>query len=189
MLPSGSFAFLANTTALNTFNVCNNGQNTSATTNSAPKLLGSILNTDQIVALDSTGLNIETVNVGAPASGFCPPTVSFSNSFIDFLAGPFTANQLIVPGNAAHIVVLPKGQNRIFSAVPGSGPGVANLTAGATEALAGGMTLDGNTLWVGVQGDHTLHRINLTTLTDEFQMQPNVNGAQSTPDIVAVRPK
>jgi len=189
MLPSGSFAFLANSTALNTFNVCNNSQNTSAPTNSAPKLLGSILNTDQIVALDSTGLNIETVNMGAPASGFCPPTVSFSNSFIDFLAGPFTANQLIVPGNAAHIVVLPKGQNRIFSAVPGSGPGVANLTAGATEALAGGMTLDGNTLWVGVQGDHTLHRINLTTLTDEFQMQPNVNGAQSTPDIIAVRPK
>lgn len=194
MLPSGPLAFLANSTVpaptvLNAFNVCNNSAAASAPTNSAPKLLSSILNTNQIVALDSTGLNIETVNVGAPASGFCPPTVSFSNSFIDFLAGPFTANQLIVPGNAAHIVVLPKGQNRIFSAIPGGGPGVANLAAGATEALAGGMTLDGNTLWVGVQGDHTLHRINLTTLADEFQMQPNVNGAQSTPDIVAVRPK
>lgn len=189
MLPSGPFTFLANSTALNAFNVCDNGQTTSAPTNSAPLLLGSILNTDQIVALDSTGINIETVTVGPPANGFCPPTVSYSNSFIDFLAGPFTANQLIVPGNGAHIVVLPKGQNRILSAVPGGGPGVAALTAGATEALSGGMTLDGNTLWVGVQGDHTLHRINLLTLTDEFQMQPNVNGAQSTPDLVAVRPQ
>ena len=189
MLPSGPFTFLANSTALNAFNVCDNGQTTSAPTNSAPLLLGSILNTDQIVALDSTGINIETVTVGPPANGFCPPTVSYSNSFIDFLAGPFTANQLIVPGNGAHIVVLPKGQNRVLSAVPGGGPGVASLTAGATEALSGGMTLDGNTLWVGVQGDHTLHRINLLTLTDEFQMQPNVNGAQSTPDLVAVRPQ
>ena len=50
------------------------------------------------------------------------------------------------------------------------------------------MTLDGNTLWVGVQGDHTLHRINLLTLTDEFQMQPNANSAGSTPDLVVVRP-
>ena len=189
MLPSGPFAFLASSTALNTFNVCDNSQSAIAPTNSAPKLLGSILSTDQIVALDSTGLNIETVTVGPPASGFCPPTVSFSNEFIDFFAGPFTANQLIVPGNGAHIVVLPKGQNRIFSAIPGSGPGVADLAAGATEALAGDMTLDGNTLWVGVQGDHTLHRINLLTLTDDFQMQPNVNSAGSTPDIVVVRPK
>jgi trimeric autotransporter adhesin len=189
VLASGPLAFLANSTALNAFNVCNNSQTTSAPTNTAPQLLGSILNSDRIVALDTTGLNIETVNVGTPGSGFCPPTVSYTNEFIDFLAGPFTANQLIVPGNAAHIVVLPKGRNQIFSAISGSGPGVATLTAGATEALSGGMTLDGNTLWVGVQGDHTLHRINLLTLADEFQMQPNVNGAQSTPDLVVVKPK
>ncbi|HEX7286282.1 MAG TPA: Ig-like domain-containing protein [Candidatus Angelobacter sp.] len=189
VLASGPLAFLANSAALNAFNVCNNSQTSNAPTLTAPQLLGSILNSDRIVALDTTGLNIETVNVGAPASGFCPPTVSYTNEFIDFLAGPFTANQLIVPGNAAHIVVLPAGRNQIFSAISGSGPGVATLSPGATEALSGGMTQDGNTLWVGVQGDHTLHRINLLTLADEFQIQPNVNGAKSTPDLVAVKPK
>jgi trimeric autotransporter adhesin len=191
MLPSGPVAFLGSSSAgLSAFNVCNNSAAPAPPTNSSNiQFVGSILGTDQIVAMDTTGLDIETVNVGQPASGFCPPTLSYNNQFIDFGQGPFTARQLIVPGNAAHIVVLPAGLNKIFSAIPATGPGIANLAAGATEPLSGGMTLDGNTLWVGVQPDHTLHRINLLTLTDEFQMQPNANSAQSTPDIVVVKPK
>ncbi|HKW75545.1 MAG TPA: hypothetical protein VJN64_08470, partial [Terriglobales bacterium] len=120
--------------------------------------------------------------------GFCPPSVSFSNQFVDFSGfGAFTGRQLIVTGN--RIVVLPSGQGRIFSLVPGSAPAAVSIAAGATDPLSGGLTLDGNTLWIGMGSDHSLHRIDLTSGTDSLQLQPNVNAANSTPDIVAVRPK
>jgi hypothetical protein len=190
VLPSGQFAFFANTSALSRFNVCNNSQTTDVATNSAPQLVGAVLNTNQIVAVDSTGVNFESVTPGPAAAGFCPPASSITNQFIDFGIGAFTARQLIVPGNGAHIAVLPAGRNFILAAISGGGPGIIPLAAGATEALSGSMTLDGNTLWVGVNPDHTVHRINLLTSADEFQIQPSVNGGSgSTPDLIAVRPK
>ena len=73
--------------------------------------------------------------------------------------------------------------------VPGAGPGFIPLAAGGTEAVSGDMTLDGNTLWVGVAGTNTVHRINLANATDDFQIQLNLNGTNAVPDIVAVRPK
>jgi trimeric autotransporter adhesin len=190
VLPSGSLAFLASSAGLAAFNVCNNSAAPNAPTNSSNiQLVNSLPNTDTIVAVDSPGLDLETVNVGQPASGFCPSPVSFSGQFVDFGVGAFTARQLIVAGNGPHVAVLPAGINKVLSLVPGNAPTVVTLAAGATEALSGGLTQDGNLLWVGVQGDHTLHRVNLITGADEFQMQPNANSAQSTPDLVVVRPK
>lgn len=189
VLSSGGLALFANNTGLSTFNICDNSPGPAVGTNSAPQLVGSILNSNQVVAIDSTGVNFETINVAPPASGFCPINASSSNQFFNFNAGAITARQLIIASNGSHIVVLPAGRNFMLGAIPGQGSGIIPLGAGATEALGGSMTLDGSTLWVGVNPDHTLHRINLNTLADEFQMQPNVDGGGSTPDLVAVKPK
>ncbi len=189
VLPSGQFAFFVNGPSLSTFNVCNNTQASAVATNSAPQLVSAVLNTNQVVAVDSTGVNFEAVTPGPASAGFCPPTSSINNQFFDFGIGAFTARQLVVPSNGAHIAVLPAGHNFVLAAISGSGPGIIPLAANATEALSGSMTLDGNTLWVGVNPDHSVHRINLLTSADEFQIQPSVNGANSTPDLIAVRPK
>ena len=87
------------------------------------------------------------------------------------------------------MVQLAAGQPRVLVGIPGAGPGVITLAAGGTEAVSGDMTLDGNTLWVGVAGTNTVHRINLANATDEFQLQLNLNGTNALPDILAVRPK
>jgi len=81
------------------------------------------------------------------------------------------------------------GQPQVLVGIPGAGPGLIPLAAGGTEAVSGDMTLDGNTLWVGVAGTNTVHRINLGNSTDDLQIQLNLNGTNAVPDIVAVRPK
>jgi hypothetical protein len=55
--------------------------------------------------------------------------------------------------------------------------------------VSGDMTLDGQTLWVGVAGTNSVHHINLANSTDDFQISLNLNGNNAIPDIVAVRPK
>ncbi len=187
-LPSGSLAFFSGSAGLSGFHVCDNSQGANPPTNAATGQLGSILNTDQIVALEATGVDILSSTLGFPAAGFCPPSVSFSNQFVDFSGfGAFTGRQLIVTGN--RVVVLPSGKTQIFSLVPGTAPAAVSIAAGASDPLSGGLTLDGNTLWVSLGSDHSLHRIDLTAGTDNLQLQPNVNAANSTPDIVVVRPK
>jgi len=69
---------------------------------------------DQIIALNATGLDVETVTVSQPGSGFCPANVSYSNQFIDFGLGAFTAHQLLVGHERIQVVVLPVGINKDF---------------------------------------------------------------------------
>lgn len=191
---SGPFAFIANTTAgLQVINTCNNTLAANAPSTAAPQLLGSFLDADGIVSVNSTGLDIDILNIGLPAAGFCPTTVTHNPQFIDFGLGAFTARRLLVaPDIDRHIVVLPAGINKVLAAVAGSGATAVPLATGGTEALDGEMTLDGNTLWVGVAGTNTLDRINLTTNTDELQLPLTAlkkgDGTQAQPNLVGVKP-
>jgi hypothetical protein len=191
-LASGPFTYLANSTGLVAISTCDNTVQPFPPTTSAPLLAGSVQNADQIIALNATGLDVETVTVSQPPSGFCPATVSYSNQFIDFGLGAFTAHQLLVATNGSHIVVLPAGINKVLAAIPGGGPGFIALPAGATEPLSGGMTLDGSTLWVGVGGTNTVDRVDLLGSTDNFQLPMTFkksDGSPAPPDIVGVKPK
>lgn len=199
---SGPFAYLVNGGAsLAVLGTCNNAlQGLSPPATSTPQLVGSIGNINAIVAVNSTGVDIETAAITpltAPltlSAANCTPNVSYSNQFIDFGLGAFTARQLLVPTNSAgHIVVLPAGINQVLVAVPGT-PGAINipLPAGATEALSGGMTLDGNTAWVGVGGTNTVDQINLTSNSDVTQIATSFkksDGTAAPPNIVAVKPR
>jgi hypothetical protein len=192
-IASGPFTFVATATGLQVINNCNNTTAGAAPSTSPPQLIGAFLDSDTIVTMNQTGLDIDTVSTGLPPVGFCPPTIAHNPQFMDFGAGPFTARKLLVaPSITSHIVVLPVGQNRIFGAVVGVGTGFVTLPAGATEALSGGLTLDGNLLWVGVGGTNTLDRINMITSVDEVQLPltglKKADGTQAPPDVVGVKP-
>lgn len=203
-LPSGPFAYVVNSAGgLRTISTCNNAvQAVSPPTNTANiQFVAAPSNQDQIFAMDTSGVDVETVTVTplvAPlASPFsaanCTPNVSYSNHFFDFGLGAFTANQMIVASNSSHVAVLPHGRGAVLTLVPTQGIGIATLAGGAsTEPVAGGMTLDGSTLWVGVSGSNTVDRINMLDNQDELQIPmtfKKVDGSPAPPNLIAVQPK
>jgi len=188
-LASGPFTFLANSNGLNVISTCDNAILPNAPTTLTPLLLGEVRNANQIIAANTSGLEVVTVTIPDDTGGQCHPPTTFANQLIDFGLGPLNPRQIITASNGAHIVELAAGQPRVLVGIPGAGPGVIPLAAGGTEAVSGDMTLDGETLWVGVAGTNSVHHINLANSTDDFQISLNLNGNNAIPDIVAVRPK
>ena len=213
-LASGPFAYLANVaspnpTGLMPVSTCNNLTTTPpsalATHSSSIQFVQSFKNADVFVAVDGSGVDIETATVTAPtppipggiSSANCAPSATYSNQFVDFGLAPGIARQLLVGTSVgSHIVVLPKGSSNLVVAVPGAtNGGIVTLASGATEALSGSLTLDGNVLWVGVAGTNNVDRINLTTSKDDLQIATpfktdvGVTNSAAPPNIVAVKPK
>jgi hypothetical protein len=200
-LASGPFTYVASSPGgLKAIATCNNVvQATSPPTNSSTiQLIGKAKSIDEIVAVDSTGVDVETVTVTqltpplAITPSNCEPNVSYSNNFIDFGVGAFTAHQLLVAPDGKHMAVLPAGINKVFTILNGTGLGVAQLPAGATEALSGGMTLDGATIWLGVAGTNSVDRINLLNNIDEVQLPMTFkkqDGSAAPPNLVVIKPK
>jgi hypothetical protein len=199
-LASGPFVFVANSSGIQAFSTCNNATAPSPGTNSTTiQLLGYVKNTPQIVAVEPTGIDVNNVSVatsiatppGISATN-CAPAVSYSNQFTNFGVGAFTARQLFVASNGSHIAVLPAGINKVLTFLPGQGASSAPLASGGTEPLTGGMTPDGNTLWIGVAGSNTVDRINLLNNVDEVQIPMHFqkgDGSPAPPDLVALQPK
>jgi hypothetical protein len=200
-LASGPFAYVVSSPGgLKAIATCNNVvQATSPPTNSSTiQLVGKAKSINQIVAVDATGVDVETVTVTqltpplAITPSNCQPNVSYSNTFVDFGVGAFTANQLLVAPDGIHMAVLPAGINKVFTILNGNNVGIAQLPAGATEAVSGGMTPDGNTLWVGVAGSNSVDRINLLNNLDEVQLPmtfKKLDGSAAPPNLVAIKPK
>src|SRR5262249_27491748 len=96
-LSSGPFTFVANSAGLKVLGTCNNAvQSIVPTITSPPHLVQSIRNADVFVAVNSTGVDIETATVTPltpqPVDATnCTPNVAYSNQFIDFGLRPFTA--------------------------------------------------------------------------------------------------
>jgi len=195
-LSSGPFIFMANNSTVNVFSTCNNAQQPDLATTSAPQFVQPILNSDTIVIANQTGLDVETVTVtpNTPPSGaFCTANanVSFSDNFIDFGLGAFTARQLIVGSFGVRAVVLPAGINKVLvGQLQGGPPVLISLPAGATEPIAGAMAPDVNTLWVSVAGTNTVDKIDLIGNTDVAQIPTAFKKSDSTaapPNLLAVR--
>jgi hypothetical protein len=199
-LASGPFVYVANSAGLKVIATCNNAPQaaTPPTNSSTIQLVGSVRNTNTIVAVDSSGVDIESVNPTALTppvtitTANCPGNVSYSNNFVNFGVGAFTAHQLLVAPDGRHIAVLPAGINRVFTVLNGNNFGIAQLPAGATEPLSGGMTPDGNTIWLGVAGTNSVDRINLLNNIDEFQLPmtfKKLDGSAAPPNLVVIKPK
>lgn len=194
-LGSNNFAYFSGGSAPAPFSVCDDNPSPLPAIAPAPgpsQLVGTINNTNQIVSVNSTGLDILTAGVVPPASGICPPTATYTNAPVNFGIGAFTARQLLVASNGSRVVVIPVGINKILTAVPGGAVTIITLPAGATEGLSGALTSDGNTLWLGVGGVNTLDKIDLTTGTDVQQIANTFkksDGSPAPPNIVALQPK
>jgi hypothetical protein len=202
-LPSGPFVYVANSAGLQAIATCNNAlQTTTPPTNStAIQFVQSVRSTNTLVAVDSTGLDIESVNTAdlTPPTTItptnCPGIVTYNNNFFDFGVGAFTAHQLLVGSAGTHIAVLPAGINKVLTLVNANNvfsAGAVPLPAGATEALNGSLTPDGATLWVGVAGTNTVDRINLNTNADEVQIPTafkKADGSPAPPNLVVIKPK
>jgi hypothetical protein len=202
-LASGPFVYVVNSAGLKSIATCNNApQATNPPTNStAIQFVQSVRNTNTVVAVDSPGLDIESVNTSdltppqtiTPAN--CPGIVNYSNTFLDFGVGAFTARQLLVGSAGTHVAVLPAGLNKVLTAVNTNNVfsvGAVPLPAGATEALNGSLTPDGATLWVGVAGTNTVDRINLNSNADEVQIPmtfKKADGSPAPPNLVVIKPK
>jgi hypothetical protein len=201
-LASGPFVYIANSAGLKVMATCNNVQQavTPPTNSTTIQLVGSVKNTNQIIAMDSTGLDVITATTSAltppvaitPAN--CPGNISYSNQFIDFGLGAITARQLLVGTNGSHVAVFPAGLNKVLTAVPAPGGVVfaIPLPAGATEPLSGSMTPDGNLIWAGIGGTNSVDRINLFNGTDDMQVPmtfKKADGSPAPPNIVAIVPK
>lgn len=198
-LASGPFVYVANSAGLKVIATCNNAVQASPPTNSSTiQLVQSVRNTNTIVAVDSSGVDVESVDASdltppltiTPTN--CPGNVVYNNNFVDFGVGAFTANQLLVASTGVHIAVLPAGINKVFTVLNGNNFGVAQLPAGATQPLTGGMTPDGNTIWIGVGGTNSVDRINLLNNIDEFQLPmtfTKLDGSPAPPNLVVIRPK
>ena len=194
---------MANSAGLQAIATCNNApQTTNPPTNSTNiQFVQSVRDTNTLVAVDSPGLDIESVNTAdltppttiTPAN--CPGIVNYSNNFFDFGVGAFTAHQLLVGSAGTHIAVLPAGINKVLTLVNANNvfsAGAVPLPAGATEALNGSLTPDGATLWVGVAGTNTVDRINLSTNADEVQIPmtfKKADGSPAPPNLVVIKPK
>jgi hypothetical protein len=190
-LSSDPFVFMANSSAVNVFATCNNAQLPDLAVTSSPQFVQPILNSDTILVANATGLDVETVTVTPPVSGFCPPQLSFSNNFIDFGLGAFTAHQLIVGSFGVRAVVLPAGINKVLvGQLQGGPPILISLPAGATEPIAGAMVRDLNTLWVSVAGTNTVDKIDLINNADIAQIPTTFKKSDSTaapPNLLALR--
>jgi hypothetical protein len=202
-LASGPFAYVVNSAGLQSIATCNNApQTTNPPTNStAIQFVQSVRDTNTLVAVDSPGLDIESVNTSdltppltiTPAN--CPGIVNYSNTFLDFGVGAFTARQLLVGSAGTHVAVLPASLNKVLTALNTNNvfsAGAVPLPAGATEALNGSLTPDGATLWVGVAGTNTVDRINLNSNADEVQIPMTfvkADGSPAPPNLVVIKPK
>ena len=200
-LSSGPFVYVATPSAgVKVIATCNNAvQGASPTTNSSNiQLVSRVPNSDTIYAVDTTGINVESVSVTQPTppvsitTANCAPSVAYNNTFVGFGAGPITARQLLVGSNGVHAALLPAGTNKVFTVLNGNAAGVATLASGGTEPLSGGLTPDGVNLWVGVAGSNTVDHINLGNNQDDIQVKMNfvkADGSPAPPNLVAVRPK
>jgi hypothetical protein len=187
-IAAGPLVYVSNGSTVNVLNVCDNSFNTNMATNTAPQLVAAPKNSNTIVALDQSGVNIETANLSNDTIGLCPTPVSYTNEFQAFNA-LINARKLLVANNGANIAVLSAGFNQIFVAIPGAGPFAIPLSGNGTEPVSGDLTLDGTNLWTGVAGTNTVHQVCLPCGTDIFQIQLNLNNTNAVPDLIAVRPK
>jgi hypothetical protein len=222
-LASGPFGYYANgaspsSTDIVPVGTCNNTPQPSLHSLGTPainstniQLVKAPKNANLIVAVDSptppaavpAGIDIVTATVGSLTppitTASCAPPMTYSNQFIDFGVGAFTAHKLIVPSNGtggtngSHILVLPAGMPKVLVATPGGSGAAISLTgSGATEALSGDLTLDGNTAWVGVAGSNTVDQLTLTSNSDTVQIATSFkkgDGTAAPPDLVAIKPK
>ncbi|MGA2437015.1 MAG: hypothetical protein ABSF57_00710 [Acidobacteriaceae bacterium] len=136
---------------------------------------------DLRVSIPAGNMNGATVSVACPATG----TLSFSNTLTSTLLRPVAASAItgVLPtsdSSVAFITYTGSGGVLPAYAPAASGPGTTTyikLSGTATAPIAGVISADNTTLYVGTSGDNLVHLINRSTLTDSSTLAPNLVAA------------
>jgi hypothetical protein len=178
----GSFAFVANNdSTIVPFATCNNSKVPSGidtTIGSAQKIFSSVDGTF-IYAVAPPNLNIISPTTNGVG---CVPSLTDPLTSVDLGQGAFNAQQVLIATRGDRLYFITGGNNVVLYDTASNAGSAIGLAASA-NALSGGLTSDGASLYVG-GSDNTVHRIDTSTKTDAQQITVTF-----TPDLVAVRPK
>ncbi len=157
-----------------------------AATNDGMHVLGATVTPTP--TLNDLRVNIPNGNNNGAATGVaCPATgtLNFSNTLTTTLLSPVKATAItgVLPtsdSSVAFITYTGTGGVLPAYAPAATGPGTTTyikLSGAATAPVAGVISTDNTTLYVGTSGDNLVHIINRSTLTDTSTLTPNLPGA------------
>ena len=153
----------------------------------SPTLIKALPNGAGAVAADSP--DIDLISTPSSLSAGCPITTQSTFNAYPLGAGSFTAQQILVSGDAKHAYIVSNLPKLLSFDVPSLAPGSASLAGGAT-AYNGGITLDGTRVYLGAS-DGKVHYIVTSSMTDSAQIAvglKDTNGNATPPNLVAVVP-
>jgi len=187
-LASGSLTFLTNPTgqSVDVRSTCDESELQTLSA-ADPSLIQRLPNGTGVVAVDVPNLDVITT---AQPTGSCPIMASSTLTSYDLGAGSFTPQELLVSSDSMRVWIISNQPSVLMFNLAAHAPISIPLTGGSV-GYTGGLTLDGAQLYVGAI-DGTIHRIALSSFSDEQQIGAGLVDANSNPvaaDLVTVLPK
>ncbi len=188
VLAQGSLAFITSSTgqSVDVRSTCDQSDLQTLNANN-PTFIQRLPNGTGAVAVDAPKIDVITT---PQPGGACPTVASSTLASYDLGAGSFNPQQLLVSFDSSRAWIITDQSSVLTFDLTTNTPTAIPL-AGATIALNEGLTLDSSQLYVGTI-DGSVHRIDLSTLSDAQQIVPGLFDANNTavaPDLVAVLPK
>jgi hypothetical protein len=186
IMAQGGLTYVTSNQQIDVLSTCNQAQNQTLTA-TAPTLIKALPNGSGAVAVDSP--NIDVISTPGVLNPGCPITMQSTINSYNLNAGSFTAQQLFISSDSAHVWIVPNLPEVLSFYVPNLTPATIPLAGGATP-YNGGVTSDGTNVYVGTT-DNTVHRIATASLTDVAQYAVNLKdaaGNPTAPNLVAVLP-
>ncbi|HEY4382339.1 MAG TPA: hypothetical protein VGN01_18460 [Acidobacteriaceae bacterium] len=155
-----------------------------AATNDGRHILGATVS--PVPTLSDLRVQIPNGNNGGSVSIACPTTggLTFSNTLSTALLNQITATAItgVLPTSDSSLAfVTYTGAGGVLPAYAPVANGLGTttyikLSGTATAPVAGAVTADNTTVYVGTSGDNLVHVINRSTLTDSSTLAPNLPG-------------
>jgi hypothetical protein len=197
-LANGAFAYLAGGTpsGVAVHTTCTNTQATTITTPATPTFIKTLPNAGQVLAVDSPGVDVVSVNT-TPVG--CSPPVSNTVQSFNLGQGNFVPRQFIVSqdGTRAYILATNLGSVLVFNV--GNQTSSAIPLSGDAVPIQASLTADGNLLYIAA-ADGQVHILDTQSGGDiqQISFPPNATTLQNglcsgtafacNPDLIAVKP-
>jgi trimeric autotransporter adhesin len=197
-LANGAFAYLAGGTpsGVAVHTTCTNAQATTVSTPATPTFIKTLPNAGQVLAVDSPGVDVVSVNT-TPVG--CSPPVSNTVQSFNLGQGNFVPRQFIVSqdGTRAYILAANLGSVLVFNV--GNQTSSAIPLSGDAVPIQASLTADGNLLYIAA-ADGQVHILDTQSGGDiqQISFPPNTTTLQNglcsgtafacNPDLIAVKP-
>jgi hypothetical protein len=197
-LANGAFAYLGGGTSpgITVRTTCTNALASTVATPATPAFLKTVPNATQVLAVDSPGIDVISVNT-TPVG--CSPAVINSVQSFNLGQGSFVAKQMLVSQDGARAYVIARNKNSVLVFNVGNQTSSAIPLKGDAVPIQASLTADGNQLYVAA-ADGQVHLLD-TQAGGDIQQIPfpgdtiNPQGGFCTgvtftcnPDLIAVKP-